>query len=189
MKKIEKLTNLEYGSYDSDQAVLDKVNEIIDGYNKLVDYYYPLTQDLLDVKLKEIQNLEARMNRAEKNLASHEQSIGRLEQTEPKPKEQEECQHESDGLVYTSYPPKLKCGKCGEFYPVTPQSEKKESWQPKEGEDFWYVGSDMFYNCTTYRPYESTWTKYAVVHRNCFKTMEEAQQMATMIKNLLKGGE
>ncbi len=27
-----------------------------------------------------------------------------------------ECQHESDGLCYTSYPPQNKCIKCGEFY-------------------------------------------------------------------------
>ena len=28
----------------------------------------------------------------------------------------EECQHESDGNCYTSYPATLKCKKCGEFY-------------------------------------------------------------------------
>lgn len=26
------------------------------------------------------------------------------------------CQHESDGLIYTSNPPQNKCKKCGEFY-------------------------------------------------------------------------
>ena len=26
------------------------------------------------------------------------------------------CEHVSDGLIYTSNPPKLKCKKCGEFY-------------------------------------------------------------------------
>ncbi len=26
------------------------------------------------------------------------------------------CQHESDGMIYTSIPPKNKCKKCGEFY-------------------------------------------------------------------------
>ncbi len=30
--------------------------------------------------------------------------------------EEESCQHESDGLSYLSYPPQLKCIKCGEFY-------------------------------------------------------------------------
>lgn len=28
----------------------------------------------------------------------------------------EECQHESDGMIYTSNPPQNKCNKCGEFY-------------------------------------------------------------------------
>ncbi len=26
------------------------------------------------------------------------------------------CDHESDGLIYTSNPPQNKCKKCGEFY-------------------------------------------------------------------------
>jgi hypothetical protein len=26
------------------------------------------------------------------------------------------CNHESDGMIYTSNPPKNKCKKCGEFY-------------------------------------------------------------------------
>ena len=26
------------------------------------------------------------------------------------------CEHESDGAIYTSMPPKQKCVKCGEFY-------------------------------------------------------------------------
>lgn len=26
------------------------------------------------------------------------------------------CQHEHDGLIYTSNPPQNKCVKCGEFY-------------------------------------------------------------------------
>jgi len=26
------------------------------------------------------------------------------------------CEHESDGHVYTSYPPQMKCRKCGDFY-------------------------------------------------------------------------
>lgn len=29
------------------------------------------------------------------------------------------CAHVSDGLQYMSYPPKLKCKKCGEFYDMT----------------------------------------------------------------------
>lgn len=28
----------------------------------------------------------------------------------------EECQHENDGMIYTSIPPQNKCKKCGEFY-------------------------------------------------------------------------
>lgn len=28
----------------------------------------------------------------------------------------DKCEHESDGIMYTSNPPKLKCKKCGEFY-------------------------------------------------------------------------
>lgn len=27
-----------------------------------------------------------------------------------------ECEHESNGLMYTSMPPQFKCIKCGEFY-------------------------------------------------------------------------
>jgi len=27
-----------------------------------------------------------------------------------------ECKHESDGLCYTSNPPKLRCAKCGMFF-------------------------------------------------------------------------
>ena len=30
--------------------------------------------------------------------------------------EEKPCKHESDGLYYTSNPPKLKCVKCGKFY-------------------------------------------------------------------------
>lgn len=26
------------------------------------------------------------------------------------------CEHESDGLSYTAYPPQCKCNKCGEYY-------------------------------------------------------------------------
>jgi len=26
------------------------------------------------------------------------------------------CEHESDGMIYTSNPPQNKCKKCGEFY-------------------------------------------------------------------------
>ena len=28
----------------------------------------------------------------------------------------EQCEHESDGLSYLSYPPQSRCKKCGQFY-------------------------------------------------------------------------
>lgn len=65
---------------------------------------YPSFDDLVEAQIKYWVNL-----RSEHNL---EQAEKYYTDKDKNPK----CQHESDGAIYTSYPPKNMCKKCQEFY-------------------------------------------------------------------------
>ena len=77
----------------------------IDGFGKM-DYLTQITQE--DIKKNDIEFYSSKEQLIQAQI-DHWTNLLEDESQEP-------CQHESDGAIYCSNPPKNKCKKCGEFY-------------------------------------------------------------------------